>query len=138
MVKLNSNILATWCKELTHWKRPWCWERLKVRGEGNDRGWDGWIASLTQWAWVCVNSGSWHWTREAWHAAVQGVTKSWIQTRDWTDTKLILNYSLPPNQFHIFTCFYIQVKISLLYDGSHYNEKVHLLNTPKYDIRFFI
>ena len=47
----NSKTLATWCKELTHWKRPWCWERLKV-GEGDDRGWDGWMASLTQWTWV--------------------------------------------------------------------------------------
>ena len=43
----SPNTLATWCKELTHWKRPWCWERLKVEGEGNDRGWDGWMASLT-------------------------------------------------------------------------------------------
>ena len=41
-----SNILATWCEELIHWKRPWCWERLKVRGEGDDRGGDGWMASL--------------------------------------------------------------------------------------------
>ena len=53
----NSNILATWCKELTHWKRPWCWERLRVGGEEDDRGWDGWMASLTQWTWVWVNSG---------------------------------------------------------------------------------
>ena len=53
------NTLATWCKELTHWKRPWCWERLKAGGEGDDRGWDGWIASLTQWTWVWVDSGSW-------------------------------------------------------------------------------
>ena len=45
----NSNTLATWCNELTHWKRPWCWERLKAGGEGGDRGWDGWMASLTQW-----------------------------------------------------------------------------------------
>ena len=37
----NSNILGTWCKELTHWKRPWCWERLRAGGEGDDRGWDG-------------------------------------------------------------------------------------------------
>ena len=50
--------LATWCKELTHWKRPWCWERLKVGGEGDDRGWDGWMASLTQWTWVWISSGS--------------------------------------------------------------------------------
>ena len=54
------NILATWCKELTHWKRPWCWERLKAGGEGDDRGWDGWMASLTQWVWV--SSGNWWWT----------------------------------------------------------------------------
>ena len=47
----NSNTLATWCKELTDWKRPWCWERLKAE-EGDDRRWDGWMASLTQWTWV--------------------------------------------------------------------------------------
>ena len=58
----NSNTLATWWEELTHWKRPWCWERLKMGGEGDDRGWDGWIASLTWWTWVWVNSKSWRWT----------------------------------------------------------------------------
>ena len=58
----NSNSLPTWCKELTHWKRPWCWERLKARREGNDRGWDDWVASLTQWTWVWVSSRSWWWT----------------------------------------------------------------------------
>ena len=58
----NSNTLATWCEELTHLKRLWCWERLKVGGEGDDRGWDGWMASLTQWTWVRVNSKSWWWT----------------------------------------------------------------------------
>ena len=56
------NTLATWCEELTHLKRPWCWEKLKVRGEGDDRGWDGWMASPTQWMWVWVNSRSWWWT----------------------------------------------------------------------------
>ena len=57
----NSNTLATWCKELTHRKRPWCWERLRAGGKGDDR-WDGWMASLTQWTWVWINSGSWWWT----------------------------------------------------------------------------
>ena len=47
----NSNSLA-WCEELTHWKRPWCWERLKAGGEGDDREWDGWMASPTRWTWV--------------------------------------------------------------------------------------
>ena len=56
------NSLATWCEELTHLKRPWCWERLRAREEGGNRGWDGWMASPTQWTWVWVNSGSWWWT----------------------------------------------------------------------------
>ena len=56
------NTLATWCEELTPLKRPWCWERLKVGREGDDRGWDGWMASLTQWTWVWVNSRNWWWT----------------------------------------------------------------------------
>ena len=59
----NSNIpLANWCEQLTHWKKPWGWERLGADGEGNDRGWDGWMASPTRWTWVCVDSGSWWWT----------------------------------------------------------------------------
>ena len=61
MLKLKLQ-LATWCEELTHWKRPWCWERLKVGKEGDDRGWDGWMASLILWTWVWINSGSWWWT----------------------------------------------------------------------------
>ena len=54
--------LATWCEEVTYWKRPWCWERLRPGGEEDDRGWDGWMASPTWWTWVWVNSGSWWWT----------------------------------------------------------------------------
>ena len=57
----NANTLASWCEELSHLKRPWCWERLRAGGEGNDRGWDGWMASPTQWSWVWANSGSWLW-----------------------------------------------------------------------------
>ena len=49
------NTLSTWCEELTHWKRPWCWEGLGAGGEGDDRGWDGWMASPTWWTWVWVN-----------------------------------------------------------------------------------
>ena len=45
-----------------HLERPWCWERLKAGGEGDDIGWNGWMASLTQWTWVWVNSRSWWWT----------------------------------------------------------------------------
>ena len=58
----NSNILTTWCEELTHWKRPWCWERFWAGGEGDNRGWDGWMASPIRWTWVWISSGSWWWT----------------------------------------------------------------------------
>ena len=53
----SSNALATWCKELIHCKRPWCWERLRAGGEEGDRGWGGWMASPTQWTWVWANAG---------------------------------------------------------------------------------
>ena len=49
-------------QELTHWKRPWCWEGLGAGGEGDDTRWDGWMASPTRWTWVWVKSGSWWWT----------------------------------------------------------------------------
>ena len=58
-LKLNSNTLTTKCKELTHLKRPRCWERLKVGGEGDDRGWGGWMVSPTQWTRVWINSRNW-------------------------------------------------------------------------------
>ena len=62
MLKLKLQYFGHWCKELPHWKRSWCWERLKGGGEGDDRGWDGWIASSTQWTWVWASSGNWWWT----------------------------------------------------------------------------
>ena len=58
----NFSTLATSCEELTHWKRPWCWEGLVAGGEGDDRGWDGWMVTLTRWTRVWVNSWSWWWT----------------------------------------------------------------------------
>ena len=54
----NSNTLAPWCKELTHLKRPWCWEGIRAGGEGDDRGWDGWMASPTQWTWWTLRVGN--------------------------------------------------------------------------------
>ena len=84
----NSNTLATYCEELTRLKRPWCWERLKAGGEGEDRRWDGWMTSLTQWTWVWVNSGSWWWT---WRSGVlqfmgsQRVRHDWVTKLNWQD-----------------------------------------------------
>ena len=85
----NSNPLATWCEELTHLKRPWCWERLKARGEGDDRGWDGWMASVTQWTWVWVNSRSWWWTGRPGvlqSMGSQGVGHDWATGLNWTSS----------------------------------------------------
>ena len=83
----SSDILATWCEELTHWKRPWCWERLRAGGEGVDRGWNGWMASLIQWTWVLSKLQEMVKDRKACHAAVHGITKSCTQLSDWTTTK---------------------------------------------------
>ena len=79
----NSNTLATWCEKLTHLKSPWCWERLKS-GEGDDRGWDGWMDhrhdgyEFKQVPGVVMD-------REAWHAVVHGVEKSWTWLSNWTE-----------------------------------------------------
>ena len=84
----NSNTLATWCEGLTPWKRPWCWERLKAGGEGNDRGWDGWMASPTQWTWIWVNSGSWGWTGSPGmlqSIGSQRVGHDWANELNWTE-----------------------------------------------------
>ena len=58
----NSNTLATWWEELTHSKRRWWWERLRVGGEGDDRGWDVWMASPTLWTWIWASSECRWWT----------------------------------------------------------------------------
>ena len=83
-LKLKSNTLATWYEELTHLKRHWCWERLRAGGEGVNKGWDNWMASLTQWTWVWVDSRSWWWTGRPGMLWFHGVTKSWTLLSDWT------------------------------------------------------
>ena len=88
----NSNTLATSCEELTHWKRPWCWEGLGAGREGDDRGWDGWMASLTRWTWVWVNSRSWWWTGRPGVLQFMGsqrVGHYWVSELNWTE---ILTY----------------------------------------------
>ena len=80
------NTLATWCEELTHWKRPWCWERLKA-GEGDDRGWDSWTASLTRWTWVWISSRSWWWTGKPGvplSMGLQRIRHDWPTELNWT------------------------------------------------------
>ena len=87
----NSNTLATWCEELIHWKRPWCWERLKVGGEGNDSGWDGWMSPPMQWTWVWVGFGSWWWTEKPGmlqSMGLQRVRHDWVTEMNWTELSL--------------------------------------------------
>ena len=85
MLKLKFQYFGPWWEELTHLKRPWCWERLKKVGrEENDREWDGWMASLTQW--TCVSKlQELVMDMDAWRAAVHGVAKSQIWLSDWTE-----------------------------------------------------
>ena len=91
----NSNTLATWWDGLTPWKRPWCWERLKAGGEGDNRGWDGWdcwMASLTQWTWIWVSSGSWWWTGKPGVLQSMGLQKS--DTTEWLNWIFYLFYQV--------------------------------------------
>ena len=84
----NSNTLATSCEELTHWKRLWCWEGLGAGGEGDNKRWDGWMTSPTQWTWVWVNSRSWWWTGRPgvlWFMGSQRVGHDWVTELNWTE-----------------------------------------------------
>jgi len=83
MLKLTLSYFGHWCEESTHWKRPWFWARLKA-GEQDDRGWDGWMASPTQWTWVWASSGRW------WRTGKPGMLQSMelqsqTQVSDWTE-----------------------------------------------------
>ena len=98
----NSNTLVTSCEELTHWKRPWCWEGLGAGGEGDDRGWDGWMAWLTRWTWVWVNSRSWWWTERPgvlWFMGSQRVGHDWATELNWLSL-LHICWSQPVRKDH--------------------------------------
>ena len=93
-LKLKLHTWATWCKEVTHWKRPWCWERLKAGGEGDNREWAGWMVSLTQWTWVWVSSGSW------WRTGKPGMLQSMGSQRVGHDWVTGLNFLWETYKFH--------------------------------------
>ena len=83
----NSNTLATSCEELTHWKRPWCWERLKAGGKEDNREQYGWMASLTRWTRVWASSRSWWWTEKPGMLQSMGsqrVRHDWATELNWT------------------------------------------------------
>ena len=84
-LKLQSFGHLMWRANL--FERPWCWERLRAGGEGDDRGWNGWMASLTQWTWVWVDTSSWWWTWRAgmlWFMGLQKAGHGWVTEPNWT------------------------------------------------------
>ena len=125
----NSNTLAIWCEELTHWKRPWCWEGLGAGREGDDRGWDGWMASPTWWTWVWVNSKSWWWTGRPGVLQFMGL-QSWTRLSDWTE----LNWLIHGTTFYprgIMLCLSCVWLISLSVMSSRF---IHLVANGRFSI----
>ena len=129
ILKLKLQYFATWCEELTYWKRLWCWERLKVGGEGDDRGWAGWMASPTQWTWVWVKFGSWWWTRRPGMLQPMGsqrVRHDWVTELNWTENWSIVDLQHCANLLHfvqqsdlvVYICIYISCFLSILF---HYD-----------------
>ena len=120
----NSNTLATWCEELTHWKRSWYWERLKV-GEGDDRRWDGWMALPTQRTWVWVNSGSCWWTGRPGILQSMGL-QSQTRLSNWTEASALHYLRTGENTNNFFIHIPIFKMKKLILKGSE-----GLANSPK-------
>ena len=121
----SSNILATWHNKQTHWKRSWCWERLRTGRDGvGGRWWDGWMSSLTQWTQI------WAYSRRQWRTGKPGVlqfTKNWTQLSDWTTTSSkLFNLVIPQSWCLKRKAFCTQRLLSYLF----YISSVYLLFSP--------
>ena len=105
--------LATWCEGLTHLKRTWCRERLRAGGEGDDRGWDGWMASPTQWTWVWINSGTWWWTGRPgtlWSMGSQSVRHDWAtELTDCTGSSLLCRLFISCGEWGLLYSYHVWV-----------------------------
>ena len=98
-----------WSK-LTHWERLWCWEGLGAGGKGGNRGWDGWMASPTQWTWVWVDSERWCWTGRPGvlqFMVSQRVGHDWVTEMNWTELNIPV---FQCNNSH-FIFFYTKINV---------------------------
>ena len=98
-VSAEAEIPILWPPDAKSWLiwKDWCWERLKAGGKGDDRGWDGWMASPTQWTWVWVNSGNWWWTRRPGVLQSMGsqrVRHNWVTEVKWTEYLILLAFDI--------------------------------------------
>ena len=111
MLELKLQYLTTSCEDLTHWRRLWCWEGLGAGGEGDERGWDGWMASLTRWTSVWVNSGSWWWTGRPGvlrFMGLQRVGHNWETELNWKYVEACSFEHMCMNAC-IYTCTYMYI-----------------------------
>ena len=134
--------MAIWCEELTLSKRPWCWERLKAGKEGDGRGWNGWMASPTQWTWVWVYFGSWD-GQGGLAFCSTWVANIWTQLSNWTELifltdiisflKVILNWG-SFNMCILKKHFSWRSKIDMLFHSWCYRKKTTIISnfTMKY------
>ena len=122
MLRLKLQYLSHLMEELTHWKRPWCWERLKAGGEGDDRGWDGWMASWIQRTWVWTSSWSWWWTGKP------GVLQSMQSQRvrhEWAAELILL--LIPSSVLFISVCLFFSSSMSLVSISASFTISQNLL-----------
>ena len=108
-------------EELTHWKRLWCWEGLGAGGKGDDRRWDGWMASPTWWTWVWVNSRRWWWTGRPGVLQFMGSQRvghdwvtNWTELISWKSWRehLLLNESYRSNMHINFDHWYWSIPMN--------------------------
>ena len=124
---------------MNHWKRPWCWEGLGAGGEGDNRGWDGWMASLTQWTWVWVDSRSWWWTGRSGVLQFMGsqrVGHDWATELNWTEVPVDLQWTeFSPWPLRAFYSF--RKGKGLLFPSS-WDFLTYKLTSEPFNLDFFI
>ena len=111
-------------RKRTHWKTPWCWERLKAGGEGDSREWDGWIALLTQWTWIWISSGSWWWTgKPGMLQSMRSNKLDMTEQLNWTD--ILIYYIKSIILLLVFCLFHLCYVSFSLFSCLHWNNFFH-------------